>query len=152
MDKPTNFLEDGGITSLFARATRQAGSFGGLNAKPLMDALDRAFAVSNGIATVLRIRTANAVQADAYADRDEGQAIEPPLNEASVSALCDLARVSAQLLANELEHVARWTDEYGVSSALLKAASAAQAQRDLEAVHSAIRNADRWDSSVGGLT
>ncbi|RQS00231.1 hypothetical protein [Burkholderia sp. Bp8991] len=138
MDK--NFLEDDGITSQFARATRQVGGRGGLNAEPLMGALDQAIEVARGIAEVLHFQTTNAVRADNYANRDDGEAIEPPVSDSSMSALLGLARVASDLLVGELERVARWTDEHGAASALLKAAAVARAGAGVNQKHAAMES------------
>ncbi|GAB2877725.1 hypothetical protein GCM10027093_11290 [Paraburkholderia jirisanensis] len=116
MDNAQNFLESDGVASLFADRTRKAGKLGGLNAKPLMDALDRAFSVSQGVATVLRMHKLNSIRSDIYADRDGGEVVEPPLSNGGVANLLELARVASELMACEIQHTADWTDEYCASA------------------------------------
>ncbi|CAB3759363.1 hypothetical protein LMG29739_03134 [Paraburkholderia solisilvae] len=114
MNNEQNFLESDSIASLFDNASRKAGELGELNAEPMMRVLDHAYVVGRGVAEVLRMHRLNWIRGDLYADREGGKAMEPPLSDGHMGALLELARVASDLVVDEIEHIADWTNQHSV--------------------------------------
>jgi hypothetical protein len=107
-----NFLEQ--EFSQFFDDVHCAAERGNLKSTPLLNALNRAQAIARGVAQIVKIQIANDVQADAYGDREEGEHIEPPMSQYAVSALMGLAAAACDLLVEDIDHTAAWSNKHGI--------------------------------------
>lgn len=109
MNTPINHMES--VLGAFSAEATAAAQRGTLNAAPLIDGLERAAAVCYGVRSLVRILRANELQRSLYADRTEGETIEPPLSDAAVDGLLALGGVAAELVERDIERLAEWADE-----------------------------------------
>ncbi|WP_250865610.1 hypothetical protein [Caballeronia sp. INSB1] len=85
-----------------------------LNAEPLIRELERINDVMRGLEQVFKIARTNTVQSDCFADREDGEAVEPPLSKYAIDSLLGLGQAAAGMALERIEQTASWADKHGV--------------------------------------
>jgi hypothetical protein len=107
-----NFVEWG--NSPFSDAVLSAAHEGRLNSGALLDALEKAHAVSRGLEQICKLAQANAVQEQAWQDKGEDDGVQPPIGINTIESLLALGEVAARMIVSDVERVSTWADKYGI--------------------------------------
>ncbi|MCT7922349.1 MULTISPECIES: hypothetical protein [Burkholderia] len=88
-----------------------------VRAGPLLNRLERAYAVVHGLEQIFAIARANLVQESLYRNAGEGCEVEPPLKPTTVEALLAMGAAVSGLLVQDIGALSDWADEHAVRPA-----------------------------------
>ncbi|HEM7801748.1 hypothetical protein [Burkholderia cenocepacia] len=88
-----------------------------VRAGPLLNHLERAYAVVHGLEHIFAIARANLVQETSYRSAGEGCEVEPPLQPTTVEALLAMGAAVSGMLVQDIGALSDWADEYAVRPA-----------------------------------
>lgn len=84
---------------------------------PLLNHLERAYAVVHGLEHIFAIARANLVQETSYRSAGEGCEVESPLQPTTVEALLAMGAAVSGMLVQDIGALSDWADEYAVRPA-----------------------------------
>jgi hypothetical protein len=88
-----------------------------MNAGPLLNNLDRTYAVVRGLEQIFVIARANMVQESISSSSGENEAAEPPLNPVTVEVLMAMGAAVSGMLVRDIENLSDWAEKHAVQPA-----------------------------------
>ncbi|SAK96854.1 hypothetical protein AWB75_07054 [Caballeronia catudaia] len=106
-----NFLTNSASLNVFGEKTMMACYRHQISAAPFVRSLECVHGVARGLGELFTLLQVNETQRLSYADRDEGEAVTPPLPPNSVDNFMALGASVCELLRADIERLAKWAGE-----------------------------------------
>ncbi|CAJ2828687.1 hypothetical protein LRP76_01405 [Burkholderia pseudomallei] len=100
-----------------ARVSDAAANGTFMNAGPLLNNLERTYAVVRGLEQIFVIARANMVIESTSRSSEEDETTEPPLNPVTVEALVAMGAAVSGLLVRDIEDLSDWAEKHAVQPA-----------------------------------
>ncbi|SAK61482.1 hypothetical protein AWB75_02629 [Caballeronia catudaia] len=106
-----NFLTNSASLDAFSEKTTMACYRNQIPAAPLMRSLECVHGAARGLSELFTLLRLNETQRLSYADRDDNDAVSPPLPPNTVDSFMALGTAVCELLEADIERLAKWAGE-----------------------------------------
>jgi hypothetical protein len=106
-----NFLTDAASLNVFSESVLMASYRNQIPAAPLVRSLETVHGAARGLGELFTLLQLNETHRRSYADRDEGDAVTPPLSSNTVDNFMALGAAVCGLLQADIERLSKWAAE-----------------------------------------